>query len=63
MVSLSQIGASDDYQTVFTSDGMVVLGQGEVCLLGGQRFGRISVFGAGGIQVERWTGSAWYVGS
>lgn len=62
-VTLSQIGASDEYQTVFTSDGIVALGPGEVVLLGGQRYGRVSVFGAGGIQVERWNGSTWHVGS
>lgn len=51
------------FDTRFAADGLVEAGTGEVHLFGGQRFGRVRVFLAGGVQVERWNGSAWQVGS
>lgn len=62
-VTLTQIGASDSYQVRFTSDGTVAAGAGDICLFGGQQFGRISIFAAGGTQVASWKNGAWYVGS
>jgi Tfp pilus assembly protein FimT len=62
-VTLNQIGTTPLYQVRFNADGTVVAGAGSVNLFGGQRYGRISVFAAGGTQVERWSDGAWHVGS
>ena len=62
-VSISQIGTGSRYEVKFTSDGTVSAGSGTVHVLGGERYGRISVFGAGGTQVERWNGSRWELGT
>ena len=62
-VTLSQIGASSSYEAVFTADGTVTAGTGAVVLHGGEMYGRVRVFGAGGIQVDRWDGSQWAVGT
>jgi Tfp pilus assembly protein FimT len=61
-VTLDDLG-SGVFQVVFTSDGIVSVGAGAVMLHGGQSFGRISVFAAGGVQVDRWNGSSWYAGA
>lgn len=61
-VSLGAITA-DRFAVVFRSDGTVALGAGDVVLFGGERYERISVFWAGGIQVNHWDGSAWRAGS
>ena len=61
-VTINQIGGGDVYQSVFNSDGIVTLGTGEVVLLAGSRYNRLQVFGAGGVQVSKWNGSAWKVG-
>jgi len=58
-VTLSQIGSTSLYETVFTSDGIVTQGTGEVALFGGEEFNRVMVFGAGGVSVDRWAGSGW----
>lgn len=58
-VTLAQIGASSRYQCVFASDGSVGAGQGDVAMFGGDAFGRVVVFGAGGTRIERWDGSGW----
>ncbi|MDX1388459.1 MAG: GspH/FimT family pseudopilin [Acidobacteriota bacterium] len=62
-VTMQQIGTTDSYEVVFTSDGIASSGAGEVCLFGGERYGRLTVFGAGGVLVERWDGSSWNEGS
>jgi prepilin-type N-terminal cleavage/methylation domain-containing protein len=62
-LTLSQIGSTGSYQVVFDSDGTVTSGTGDVYIFGGDRFGRISVFAAGGTQVERWNGVSWEIGS
>lgn len=62
-VTLSQIGSSDSYQAIFSSDGTVTSGIGVVVLQGAEQYGKVSVFGAGGTQVEKWTNGAWHVGS
>ncbi len=62
-VTLDQIGASNAYEVVFTPDGVASSGAGEVCLFGGDRYGKVTVFGAGGVVAERWNGSSWYSGS
>jgi len=61
-VTLDGIDATT-FQVEFGSDGVVSLGAGEVCLLGGARYQRIQIFWAGGIQVNHWDGSQWKVGS
>jgi len=58
-VTLSQIGSSDRYQTEFTSDGIVSQGTGEVAVFAGNEYNRVNVFGAGGVTVDRWSGSGW----
>jgi len=58
-VTLAQVGTSAVYETVFTSDGIVSQGTGEVALYGGQEYNRVMVFGAGGVSVDRWAGSGW----
>jgi Tfp pilus assembly protein FimT len=58
-VTLSQVGTSSVYETVFTSDGIVSDGTGEVALYGGEEYNRVMVFGAGGVSVDRWAGSGW----
>jgi hypothetical protein len=62
-VGLSQIDASSNYQAKFSSDGTVTLGSGSVCVFGGDMYGRVSIYAAGGTLVERWDGSNWQVGS
>jgi prepilin-type N-terminal cleavage/methylation domain-containing protein len=62
-VTLAQIGGGDSYQTIFNSDGTVDSGVGDVVILGGDHYARISVFGAGGTQVEKWNNGSWHVGS
>ncbi len=46
----------------FTSEGTVAAGWGEIVLFGGNAFGRLSLFAAGGVQVDRWNGSSWQTG-
>jgi prepilin-type N-terminal cleavage/methylation domain-containing protein len=60
-VTLDNVSGST-YQTVFESDGTISLGTGVVCLFGGDRWGRIELFAAGGMHTERWNGSAWETG-
>jgi Tfp pilus assembly protein FimT len=62
-VTLAQIGGGSSYEVVFTADGTVSAGTGEAVLFGGQLYGRIRVFGAGGTQVEHWDGTGWVLGS
>ncbi|HXV74674.1 MAG TPA: GspH/FimT family protein [Candidatus Polarisedimenticolaceae bacterium] len=58
-VTLSQIGSTSVYETVFSSDGVVSLGTGIVALYGGEEFNRVQVQGAGGVMVQQWDGSTW----
>ena len=51
------------YGTVFTSDGAVQSGAGFVSIGGGERFDRVTIYGAGGMAAERWDGSSWVTGS
>lgn len=61
-VTLFSLG-SDKYHTVFDGDGTVLAGSGVVCLFGGERYQRVSVFDAGGLAVTRWNGNQWQMGS
>jgi Tfp pilus assembly protein FimT len=58
-----ELQSGTTYGTTFASDGSVSAGAGLVAIRGGNRFCRITVFGAGATKVERWDGSAWYSGS
>jgi Tfp pilus assembly protein FimT len=51
------------YQTLFSSDGIVDVGTGEIVMFGGSKYERVQVFGAGGIRIQRWNGTAWATGS
>jgi prepilin-type N-terminal cleavage/methylation domain-containing protein len=62
-VTLSQIGSTDSYQATFNSNGTVDAGSGVVVIHGAEQYGKVSIFGAGGTQVEKWTNGAWHVGS
>ena len=46
----------------FNSEGTVTQGWGEIVMFGGNQFGRISLFAAGGVQADRWNGSSWLRG-
>ena len=50
------------YQAVFTSDGMLSSSPGVVCLNGGESFGSVSVYAAGGMEIFRWNGTEWTSG-
>ena len=58
-VSLEPIGGSM-YQTVFGPQGSVASGTGSVQLYGGDEYVRLSVYGAGGLTLERWDDGQWH---
>ena len=51
------------YQATFASDGSVSSGAGVVALQGGDASYLVTLFGAGGVRVERWNGTLWVSGS
>ena len=61
-VTLTSLGGTL-YGATFASDGSVSTGAGLVAMQGGDGNYRISLYGAGGIRVERWNGSGWVLGS
>ncbi|MCP3978315.1 MAG: prepilin-type N-terminal cleavage/methylation domain-containing protein [bacterium] len=62
-VTLSQIGSSDSYQSIVGPDGVVSAGTGQLHLLGGGKYSRVSVHAAGGVELSHWNGAQWYDGS
>jgi Tfp pilus assembly protein FimT len=50
------------YQATFASDGSVAEGAGAIVLTAGGRSDRLTLFGAGGVRVDKWNGSAWVSG-
>jgi hypothetical protein len=61
-VTLNALG-SGIFDATFRADGTVSTGIGMICLFGGDHFRRVSLFGAGGLEVQHWGGSAWQSGS
>ncbi len=61
-VTLTSLGGNL-YGATFASSGSVSSGAGLIVLQGGDGSYRISLYGAGGVRVERWDGSAWVLGS
>jgi prepilin-type N-terminal cleavage/methylation domain-containing protein len=51
------------YQTLFGNDGIVGTGTGQVHMFAGSKYEKVEVFGAGGIRIQRWNGTAWAIGS
>ena len=51
------------YRVVFDPDGYVISGAGELVLYGGEQYGKVLVYSAGGVRHERWTGSSWTTAS
>lgn len=60
-VTMAPLGGSW-FGARFNSEGTVLQGWGEIVMFGGDRFGRISLFAAGGVQADRWSGSSWLRG-
>ncbi len=61
-VTLTSLGGNV-YGATFASDGSVSSGAGVIALQGGDGSYRLNLYGAGGVRVERWGGSAWAAGS
>jgi prepilin-type N-terminal cleavage/methylation domain-containing protein len=51
------------YQATFAGDGSVAEGAGEIDLVGGGRYSRVLLYGAGGVRTETWDGAAWRPGT
>jgi Tfp pilus assembly protein FimT len=63
-VTLDPLGSGNEFQAEFAADGSVPADSiGEVYLHGGDDFTMVAVYGAGGVEVEMWGGSAWAGGS
>jgi prepilin-type N-terminal cleavage/methylation domain-containing protein len=61
-ITLSLISGTT-YQATFDADGEVSSGAGVVTLLGGSKYSRLTLFGAGGMRSETWDGSVWRAGT
>ncbi len=58
-ITLTPIGGGR-YQATFTPRGSVSAGSGQVAVKGGDGFYyRVRLLAAGGVTLERWTGSSW----
>lgn len=57
-VTFTNLGGSL-HEVEFDPDGTVGSGNGEVVLFGGGMYHRVTLYVAGGIQIEQWTGSGW----
>lgn len=61
-ITLRQLAGSR-YEATFEADGTVSAGAGgQIVLWGGQTYHRVTLYGAGGVRVERWRGGAWTLG-
>ena len=61
-VTLSLVTGTQ-YGATFGADGAVTAGAGVVSVFGGGRYEQLTLFGAGGLRLNRWNGSAWVIGS
>jgi prepilin-type N-terminal cleavage/methylation domain-containing protein len=55
--------AGSTYQATYAADGRVSDGAGTITLSGGDRYERVTLFGAGGLRTETWDGTAWRAGT
>ena len=51
------------FQSVFSQDGTVASGAGDVGMFGGERFRLVSLHAAGGLQIRHWDDGSWLAGS
>ena len=51
------------YHVEFSPDGHVSTGAGEIVLCSGERYGKVIVYGAGGVRYQKWDGLSWVAGS
>ncbi|RMG47659.1 MAG: prepilin-type N-terminal cleavage/methylation domain-containing protein [Acidobacteria bacterium] len=51
------------YAATYSAGGVVTAGAGQVVLAAGGRYGRVTLFVAGGTQVEHWADGGWHAGS
>jgi prepilin-type N-terminal cleavage/methylation domain-containing protein len=61
-VTLDHISGTKRYEAVFTSDGIVSDGVGAVFLYGGEKFGSVELYAAGGTEIKYWNGTGWRSG-
>jgi prepilin-type N-terminal cleavage/methylation domain-containing protein len=62
VVTLAPLGGNA-YQATFAPDGSVAAGAGVLALQGGEASYLVTLYGAGGVRVERWDGASWAGGS
>jgi prepilin-type N-terminal cleavage/methylation domain-containing protein len=59
-VTWTSIGGSPEWFRVrFASDGTIEAGEGDVCIHGGDRYGRVSLHASGGSRVTTWGQGGW----
>ncbi len=58
-VTLDPISGTASFEAVFTAQGAVDSGTGDVFLRGGDTFAAVAVHGAGGIEISHWSGTSW----
>ena len=61
-ITFESIGGSL-YRVQFDADGHVTSGTGELVLYGGEHYGRVIIYSAGGVRHQRWNGSSWIAGA
>ncbi len=61
-ITFESVGGSL-YRVQFDADGHVTSGTGELVLYGGEHYGRVIIYSAGGVRHQRWNGSSWIAGA
>ena len=56
------VSSGTTYQATFGGDGSVTSSVGSISLLGGTRYHRVELYGAGGAKIWNWDGTAWVAG-
>ncbi len=51
------------YQATFESNGSISSSPGLVCMGGGTKYNRVTLYAAGGVKMERWMNATWTNGS